>query len=205
MIMETIVAFILGTVFSFLGSVPPGTLNLTVLQLGLDGKTNVALRFAAAVTLVEYPYAWIAVVFESWITSSPLVLENFQLITAVVMTAIGILNLATATKPTSFSVKFDASGFRRGTVLSLLNPMAIPFWIAITAYLRSAGWLNVSTPLNLHAYVFGTSVGVALLLLLFIFLAKKFSGYVQGSVWVKRAPGIVLLVLGLYAFAKYFS
>ena len=83
--------------------------------------------------------------------------------------------------------------------------MAIPFWIAITAYLRAEGWLDVSTPLNLHAYVFGTSVGVMMLLLLFIFLAKKFSGYVQGSVWVKRAPGIVLLALGLYAFAKYFS
>ena len=71
--MDLVLAFILGAVFSFVGSIPPGTLNLTVLQLGLQGKTAIALRFALAVTIVEYPYAWIAVEFESWITSRPVV------------------------------------------------------------------------------------------------------------------------------------
>lgn len=196
-------SFILGVVFSFVGSIPPGTLNLTVLQLGLQGKTAIAFRFALAVTIIEYPYAWIAVEFESWITSRPVVTENFQLITAIVMTLIGILNLITASKPGGIAERFDNSGFRRGMVLSILNPMAIPFWIAITAYLKSNGWLDVSTNLMLHSYVFGTSVGVMILLLLFIFLSRRFTGYAQGNIWVKRFPGIVLLVLGLYAFGKY--
>ncbi|MFZ9503441.1 MAG: LysE family translocator [Cyclobacteriaceae bacterium] len=201
--MDLVLAFILGAVFSFVGSIPPGTLNLTVLQLGLQGKTAIALRFALAVTIVEYPYAWIAVEFESWITSRPVVTENFQLITAIVMTVIGILNLITANRPGGIAERFDNSGFRRGMILSILNPMAIPFWIAVTAYLKSNGWLKISEPLLLHGYVFGTSVGVMILLLLFIFLSRRFSGYAQGNIWVKRFPGIVLLVLGLYAFGKY--
>ena len=201
--MDLVLAFILGAVFSFVGSIPPGTLNLTVLQLGLQGKTAIALRFALAVTIVEYPYAWIAVEFESWITSRPVVTENFQLITAIVMTVIGILNLITANRPGGIAERFDNSGFRRGMILSILNPMAIPFWIAVTAYLKSNGWLKISEPLLLHSYVFGTSVGVMVLLLLFIFLSRRFSGYAQGNIWVKRFPGIVLLVLGLYAFGKY--
>ncbi|MEY3405514.1 MAG: hypothetical protein RL161_944 [Bacteroidota bacterium] len=201
--MDLVLAFILGAVFSFVGSIPPGTLNLTVLQLGLQGKTAIALRFALAVTIVEYPYAWIAVEFEFWITSRPVVTENFQLITAIVMTVIGILNLITANRPGGIAERFDNSGFRRGMILSILNPMAIPFWIAVTAYLKSNGWLKISEPLLLHGYVFGTSVGVMILLLLFIFLSRRFSGYAQGNIWVKRFPGIVLLVLGLYAFGKY--
>ena len=76
----------IGLAFSFVGSIPPGTLNILVLQLGLENKIKVALRFALAVSVVEYPYAWIAVVFEDWITSSPLVLDNFQLTGASVMT-----------------------------------------------------------------------------------------------------------------------
>lgn len=195
--------FIAGLIFSFLGSIPPGTMNLAVLQLGLEQKIKTALRFSLAVAIIEYPYAWIAVEFEDWITSSPVIIENFQLITAIVMTVIGLFTIWSARKPSDFSVKFNESGFRRGLVLSILNPMAIPFWIGITAYLKAQEWIDLSTAGLLHSYVFGTSVGVLLLLILFTFLAKRLSSYVTNNALVKLIPGITLLVLGLYAFGKY--
>lgn len=197
--------FLAGFIFSFLGSIPPGTLNLAVLQLGLEHKIKIALRFTLAVAIIEYPYAWIAVVFEDWVTSSPLIVENFQLITAVVMTVIGGFTLWSARKPSDFSVRFNASGFRRGIVLSILNPMAIPFWIGITAYLKAQGWIDLSTPALLHGYVLGTSIGVLALLVLFIFLAKRLSGYIKDNRYIKLVPGFTLLVLGLYAFIKYLT
>ena len=104
--------FLAGLLFSFLGSIPPGTLNLAILQLGLEHKTKIALRFSLAVAIIEYPYAWVAVVFEDWVTSSPLVIENFQLITAIVMTAIGLFTIWSARKPSTFSARFNESGFR---------------------------------------------------------------------------------------------
>lgn len=201
--MEIVIAFILGTVFSFLGSIPPGTLNLSVLQLGLEHKVNTALRFALAVAIIEYPYTWIGVQFQYWITSSPVVIENFQLITAIVMVVIGILNLWSAERPTNFTLKFSESGFRRGIVLSILNPMAIPFWIAVTAYLKAMGWLKLSSVWHLHSYVLGTSVGAMILLTLFALLAKKLAVYVKSNRMVKRIPGFTLLALGFYAFLKY--
>lgn len=201
--MEILLAFFLGTFFSFIGSIPPGTLNLSVLQLGLEGKVKTALRFALAVSIIEYPYTWIGVQFEAWITSSPVVIENFQLITAIVMVAIGVLNLWSSEKPTSFSQKFNESGFRRGLILSILNPMAIPFWIGVTAYLKAQGWLNLSSVWLLHSYILGTSVGAMLLLTLFALMAKKLARYVKSSKMVKRVPGFTLLILGIYAFIKY--
>lgn len=195
--------FLAGLIFSFLGSIPPGTMNLAILQLGLEHKIKIALRFSIAVAIIEYPYAWIAVVFEDWVTSSPVIIENFQLITAIVMTVIGLFTIWSARKPSNFSVKFNESGFRRGLVLSVLNPMAIPFWIGITAYLKAQGWIDLSATVLLHSYVFGTSVGVLLLLILFTFLAKRLSHYVSDNKVVKLVPGITLLVLGLYAFGKY--
>lgn len=195
--------FIVGVVFSFLGSIPPGTLNLCVLQLGLEKKIGTALRFALAVAIVEYPYAWIAVEFEQWITSSPAVIENFELLTAVVMTLIGILNIWAAQKPTDFTNRFNESGFRRGIVLSILNPMAIPFWIGITAYLKAQNWIDLGSQLKIHTYVFGTSVGAMILLTLFTYLAHRLSSYITGNKFVKLAPGLTLLALGLYAFIRY--
>lgn len=196
--------FLVGAFFSFAGSIPPGTLNLTVLQLGLEGKTKIAWRFALAVTLIEYPYTWLAIQFEYWITSNPMVLDNFQLITAIVMTSIGVGNIISYRKPSPLTERFQSSGFRRGLVLSILNPMALPFWIGITAYLKAQGWIDLSTTSRLHSYVLGTSMGVLLLLSIFILLAKRLSGYATQHNWTKILPGVMLLGLGLYAFAKYF-
>ncbi len=195
--------FIIGLIFSFLGSVPPGTLNVCVLQLGIEKKIAAALRFALAVSIVEYPYTWIAVQFEYWITSSPVVTENFQLITAIVMTVLGVFMLWTARKPSTFSVRFNESGFRRGMILSILNPMAIPFWVGITAYLKAQAWIDLSTTGLLHTYVLGTAVGAMLLLTLFTFMAARLAPYVQHNWVIKIIPGLMLLVLGMYAFGKY--
>lgn len=203
--MDLIWVFLIGAFFSFIGSIPPGTLNLSVLQLGLEGKVNTALRFALAVSIIEYPYTWIGVQFEYWITSSPMIIDNFQLVTAIVMVTIGALNLWSAEKPTNFSVKFNDSGFRRGLILSVLNPMAIPFWIGVTAYLKAQGWIDLSSVTLLHSYVFGTSVGAMVLLTLFAFMAKKLAAYVRNNRIVKRVPGFTLLILGIYAFIKYLT
>jgi threonine/homoserine/homoserine lactone efflux protein len=195
--------FLVGLVLSFIGSIPPGTLNLAVLQLGMEHKIKAALRFALAVSIIEYPYAWIAVVFEDWVTASPIIVDNFQLITAIVMTVIGAFSIWSARKPSEFSVRFNESGFRRGLVLSILNPMAIPFWVAYTAFLKSQGWIDLSSQWFVHSYVLGTSVGVMALLTLFAFLAKKLSPYIKDNRIVKLVPGLTLLLLGLYAFVKY--
>jgi threonine/homoserine/homoserine lactone efflux protein len=196
-------AFLIGFLISFIGSIPPGTLNLSVLQLGLEGKIKTALRFALAVAIIEYPYAWIGVVFEDWITSNPAVVENFRLITAIMMTSLGILSLLRVRKPSINPSKFSESGFRRGIVLSILNPMAIPFWVAITAYFKAHDWIDLSTPGLVHTYVFATSVGAIALLTIFVFLANRLAPYVKDSLIVKLIPGVILLALGLYAFAKY--
>lgn len=196
--------FVIGLVFSLVGSIPPGTLNILVLQLGLENKVRAALRFALAVAIVEYPYAWIAVVFEDWLTSSPAVTQNFQLTGAIVMTVIGFVNLWSARKPSTFSIKFQESGFRRGLVLSILNPQAIPFWFAVTAYLKIQGWIDLSSQWLIHSYVFGTSVGVMILLTIVAISAQKISGVFQQSKLIRMIPGLVLLTLGTIGLIRYF-
>jgi threonine/homoserine/homoserine lactone efflux protein len=201
--MEIIQNFLFAFAFSFVGSIPPGTINLTVLQLGLDHKIKIALRLSIAAALIEYPYAWLAVVFENMITSSPVILDNFKLITAVVMIVFGVLNIWSVRKPTGFVQKFQESGFRRGLVLGILNPMAMPFWIAITAYLKMQGWISISTNGQLHSYLAGVSLGGFTMLILMAYLAKRMVSLFQSTSKVKFIPGVVLLALGLYAFIEY--
>ncbi len=203
--MDYLKVFLMGFIFSFIGSIPPGSLNLTVLQLSLEKKISIALRFALAVSIIEYPYTWIGVHFQYLISSSPVVVENFQLIAAIVMTALGVYNLWPTRTPTGFAKKFNESGFRRGIVLSILNPMAIPYWMGFTAYLKAQGWIDLATPGLLHSYVLGTAIGAMALLTLLVFFAQRLAPYVQGSRWIKIIPGMLMLGLGMYAFWKYLA
>jgi len=196
--------FVIGAVASFLGSIPPGTLNILVLQLGLENKLKAALRFALAVALVEYPYAWIAVAFEGWVTSSPVVQENFKLLAASVMVLLGLMGLWSARKPTTTTVRLQERGFARGLILSILNPQAIPWWIAITAYLKSQGWIVIDTTARVHAYVLGTALGALALLTLLAFAAQRVSKFIQHSRLIAILPSAVLLALGVFTFFKIY-
>ncbi len=185
-----------------MGSIPPGTLNILVLQLGLENKLKAALRFALAVALIEYPYTWIAVEFEAWITSSPAIQEHFKLLAAVVMITLGVLGIWTAQKPTMTTAKMQESGFVRGLILSILNPQAIPWWIGVTAYLKSEGLILLDTPIRVHSYVFGTAVGVLILLTLLAITAERLSHIIKHNKIMAMAPGVILLLLGLYTLLR---
>ncbi|MBA4055950.1 MAG: hypothetical protein C0490_14645, partial [Marivirga sp.] len=200
--MIAFINFFVSFFFSFIGTIPPGTLNLTILQLGLENKITVAWRFALAAALMEYPYAWLAVTFEKIITSSPVITENIQLIAAIVMVVLGAFNLWSAGKPTATKSKFNNSGFRRGVLLSILNPLALPFWVATTAYLKSQQWIDLTTTIGLHSYLLGITLGTLALFILLIYLAKKIVSEFRQSEFLKKIPGIVLIALGVYAFIE---
>lgn len=163
------------------------------------------MRFGAAAALIEYPYGWIAVKFAALILSSPAIVTNFQLITGIVMVTLGAFNLWSASKPSNFSVRFNNSGFRRGLLLGLLNPMAIPYWIAMTTYCKSQGWIDLDTNSELHGYLVGVVLGALTLLSILVYLAGKIAPLFRHQGILKRIPGVVLLALGIYAFIRLFS
>lgn len=202
--MIALITFLIAFLFSFIGSLPPGTLNLSIIQLGLEHRINVAWRFAIASSIIEFPYAWIAIEFENLISDSPFIATYFQLITGTVMIALGVLNLRMASKPSRLYQRFNDSGFRRGLILGILNPMALPFWIAMTAYLKSNDWIVLSTATEKFSYLAGVCLGAFALLMILAFTARKVVSQFQGNTILKKIPGVTLLLLGVYAIGDYF-
>ncbi len=196
--------FFVSFIFSFVGSIPPGTLNLTIIQLGLENRMAAALRFAFAASIIEYPYAWIAVKFERLITSSPVVTENLHLIAAVIMILFGSIALWQSMKqPSETKTGFSNSGFRKGLLLGILNPLALPYWIAITAYLNAQGWIDLSTLPSMHAYFFGVFAGAFSLLMIFAYVGRKVMSAFRSMPAIRRVPGFMLLVLGIFSLIQY--
>jgi threonine/homoserine/homoserine lactone efflux protein len=202
--MTPLTNFVIAFILSFGGSIPPGTINLTVIQLGLENKFRTALRFSLTASLIEYPYAWIAVKFEKLITSSPVITDNIQIISSVVLIVLGLINVWPRSKtPSRYFSALSKSGYRRGLLLGVLNPLAIPYWIGITAYLQGQQWIDLNSTGRLHAYLAGVFAGAFLLLVLLAYLSKKVMTGLTRFPWIQKIPGLLLLALGIYSITEY--
>ena len=109
-------------------------------------------------------------------------------------------------KSDSSSVKVDTKltgrhGFARGLILGFLNPMTIPFWLAITTYLENDGLISV-TNFSYWGYLLGLSLGTFCLLLTVDALGKKFTQIADNKFIVHKVPGFILLGLGIYFLLK---
>ena len=196
---------IFGFAFSFIGSIPPGSINLTVIQLSLRHQAGAAFRLGLAAAIVEFAYAAIAIKFQLFITSTPGVQENFQLIAASVLILLGILSFLSVRKKTKKQTSsLTDSGFRKGILISLANPLAMPFWIAVTAYLQSNRWISFDD-ISIWTYVWGISIGTLALLSLFALAAYRVSKFVRpDNRLIKIIPGIVLVSLGTYSLLNLY-
>ena len=89
MILQTLlVAFIV----SYIGSIPPGTINVSVMQLAILKKHRAAIFFAFAASAVEFVYAGVTVQFHIFLNNNALIADYFRIITSVALIGLGIWN-----------------------------------------------------------------------------------------------------------------
>jgi len=192
-------SLVVGFVFSFLGSIPPGTINLSVLQLGLKNQMLGVLFFSLAAVAVEFVYASLAVEFQLFLIENTSLTENLQIISALAMIALGVIHLSNKPRGQPIEFKQGRTNFRNGVIISAVNPLAIPFWVAVTAYLQNQGLLVLGSASNFWSYIVGICLGTLMLLVFVGQMAQKFQNF-QNNLVVNKLPGVIFLGLGLYTF-----
>jgi len=195
--------FLVGLFFSYLGSIPPGMINISILQLSMQNKKGAAISFTIAAVIVEFVYAAIAVRFQIFLTENTSITDHFQLVTAAVLIGLGIANLLTQKKK-SIEVKKGEkrNAFKRGALISLANPLAIPFWLAVTSYLQSMNWIHLEHS-SFWWYIVGISTGTFLLLLTIIVLTARYSLFLNNQFIVYKVPGLIFIGMGLWSVYQW--
>ena len=84
-----IVAFVV----SYIGSIPPGTINVSVMQLAIQKRKRAAVFFAFAASGIEFIYAGFTVQFHILLTNNENLADYFRIITSVVLIALGLWNI----------------------------------------------------------------------------------------------------------------
>lgn len=194
-----IVAFVV----SYIGSIPPGTINVSVMQLAIQKRRRAAVFLAFSASAVEFIYAGLTVQFHILLTSNPTLATYFKIITSVALIGLGLWNVFSKITSESVAVKSAKGrhGFFKGMLLGILNPMTIPFWLAITTYLENDNLVSVDG-FCFWMYLIGLTAGTFCLLLTVNALGSRFSRIADNKFVVHRVPGVMLFVIGVYFLLK---
>ena len=187
----------LGVVLNLVGYIPPGNINLTVVQITITRGIRQALYFITAFSAVEVLFTFGVMRFVQWLSSE---VDLGNIIDVVMVVMFGVLGVITwrsrKEMPKADYSKKDS--IRYGLLLGVVNPMQIPYWLFVGSYLISKEWIDIGY-LSLSVFSIGSGIGAAIALYGF----ARFAQYVQEKFALssyKVNKGIALLFFALSAY-----
>jgi threonine/homoserine/homoserine lactone efflux protein len=171
--------FLITFLISFIGSIHPGPLNLSVIQTTLQKSLPAALLMALGGVIPEIIYGYLAVegvmIFEKY----PIVFKVMQWAVVPILLFLGIQQII-ASRQTKKEIISSQNITRRtstqgastrGFFLSLFNPQLLPYWIVILVNYQNYESLRISDLSDKILFVLGTSTGAFALNYVYAYIA----------------------------------
>ncbi len=206
MVFAHVVHFFLGVVASFVGTIPFGPINLSVVDATLKQSLKAAVSMSIAAALVEILQSFIALHCGLLVTMS---IEHYPVVKIIVFSLFILIGFLFFFKKTESNVeekksKLKASNFTKGAIVGLLNPQAIPFWVFVFTYFQMSHWIDYQL-WHVIALLIGVSVGKFLALLMYGLLSLAVAKRIQTlSTYMNKIIGSIFILIGVVQVVKYF-
>lgn len=197
----------LGALASFLGTIPMGPINMTIVYTAIRSTMHRTLIVVWGAALVEIGQAAVALLFGRIVVDYLESSNTIQLTSIVVLAAVGIYFWLKATRPAPERKDRRFPPFLKGVIVGVLNPQALPFWFFVITLLQSAGLLDPVALLRLPllpAFLFGVFIGKFACLSAYAWVSEYISRRTaRVSFWINRILGTVFLVLAGIQLIKW--
>lgn len=195
-----------GAFISFLGSLPLGTMNVTATNLAVQKGVPAATQFAWGSMLVEVICVRLALFAIDWVRERKKLFRIFEWVTTGLILALATGSFVAAIKMQAFGNSvFTVSTihpFILGLILSVLNPLHIPFWFGWSTVLINKNILQPGKQ-QYNIYVTGIGIGTILGFDVFIYGGNYLVQSLQDHQSVLNcAIGGILLVTALIQIYK---
>lgn len=197
--------FLSAFTISFLGSLPLGSLNITITNISLQIGYYSALNFAIGAILVEVIMVKLSYTAIVQLEKFKPLLKKLNWVSIVVLVTLSIFFITSAFKETSTNstdpIKLEYP-ILWGALLSFLNPLHLPFWMAWSSILKSKGLLT-SQILNQIIYLFAIALGTGLAFCLYAILGTELTTFLQNKAYlINGMIGFTFLVIALIQLVK---
>ncbi|MBC7572606.1 MAG: LysE family transporter [Spirosoma sp.] len=189
--------FATGLLVSFLGTLPLGVLNITIMRVSLRQGLRAALQFAVACALVELVYSYISVELTQSLLHYPALKPLTGGVAAILLLGMGVYYIRKQSLP--MTDQRTIRPFLLGALLSAVNVVAFPFWILYTTLLQSNGYVGLMGDALIYLYVLGIAVGTLAGLLPFILGSRYLTRwFVAHQHQLDRTMGVLFVVLSIF-------
>ena len=141
---ELLPVFFAGFSISFLGQLPLGNLNVLSTQISVEESFKNAWLFSIAGAIVEVIYLRVALNSSDWMMHNKMLFNYVSWFTVILFYTLGFISIRKALKQTEpkskgFLINNNVNRFLLGLMLSVINPMQIPFWFFWGTYFIQTG------------------------------------------------------------------
>ncbi|MEO6149279.1 MAG: LysE family transporter [Mucilaginibacter sp.] len=189
--------FFLGLIANFIGYIPPGNINLTLIQITINRGFRHAIQFITAFSVIEFFFTFGIMNAAKWLSAQAKLDTIIDWVMVVLFGTLAIVTWLNRNKPpkTKYS---ELASIKYGILLGFLNPMQIPFWMITGTYLITHQWILDG---NVALIIF--SLGSAGGSFLCLYIYAKFAQYIQGK-FALSTRVINISIAGLFfAFSLY--
>ncbi len=202
--MSILFAFAFAVLFSFVGVLPPGIVNMTVANYSVKKSLKKARKFINGAILIVFIQSILGFYFATFLENHPQVMQNLKLVGSLVFILLtlfflgkGIQKVIHAKDPIKKNAtKSKLKPFVHGIFISGLNIFPIPYYAFVSLYL-SAFIEDFFTNLVGLAFVFGTTLGTFIVFMGYAFLFRKIKHKV--AFFIKNINFIIAIITGLIA------
>ncbi|MBS1532788.1 MAG: LysE family transporter [Bacteroidetes bacterium] len=190
--------FFIGLLVNFVGYVPPGNINLFVVQMAINRGMKEVLKFTIAFSCAELIFTFTMMSGADWLAQQVNLETAIDWIMVLPFGGLGTMIWMHRKKPPSTRKRSPGSSIRYGILLGFVNPMQIPFWMVCGTYLIAHDWIGHDI-LSLVVLSIGSASGAFLCL----FAYAKSATYIKNKLDLStRAINTGIAIL-FFAFSAY--
>jgi L-lysine exporter family protein LysE/ArgO len=200
---EVFLFLLIGFFASVIGAVPFGLVNLSVLQTAISKGIRATMPISYGASVIEILYGTLGIFVGAILYSH---IENnvwFHLFTSSVLLIMGWVFIRKRSQ-IQFSSNNTFDGFLYGVLLNLLSLQVLAYWILAISFIVSV-YKQIIIPEAIIPFLMGIFMGKMGVLISYAFLGKKIIRHSEKIAQkINQIIGFVLIVIGLFALAKYF-
>jgi threonine/homoserine/homoserine lactone efflux protein len=190
---------VLGFVLGFIGYLPLGNINLTVVQMSLTETAKSLWTYILFVAAMEFLYCVACIGAADLLMQQPDWIIRLKWLGVIIFALLGFSSLLKVEHPERTTGNIH---IRKGILIAIVNPFQVPFWLIWSVYLTQNKFLRKEA---FYIALFGmvTAAGTAAVLWLYAIGGKNVVERLGLSrTFMNRFIGVILLGLAAWQMAK---
>lgn len=203
--MNLLFLLLFGVVFSALGAVPPGLINLAVAERTITRGFRAGMMVSVGAGTTQLIYTFISVYFIDIIIRNAIITQTINWIAGIIFLVLGLYYMVKKVKKIQTVKKAsDSKHFGYGLAVAAMNFLIIPTWIFVAIWLKSNGF-EFTHLREILIVSLGSSAGAILIFSSYVrlsrYIIRKMSHIIK---YTNRFLAVVFLSLAAYQFFRIF-